>query len=197
MKAHPNGSWIFMPIFLSFLDLNGLAWHMLDFICVLIVYYFSDMVSCCFQAPICQTFFTSQKEALILTSITNLFLIQQHIWRKNYYIYIISGGKMILNFFDGYRFSPLLCSFCICVGYSFPFEATTQNDDVYWFYTVVEWEQINHSSLLLFDRKVEEELSNELQLQIQGAEKPTLWNIFAVQFILLPYAVGKVIDLPD
>ncbi|KAL0922002.1 hypothetical protein M5K25_005958 [Dendrobium thyrsiflorum] len=41
------------------------------------------------------------------------------------------------------------------------------------------------------DKKVEEELSNELQLQIQGAEKPTLWNIFAVQFILLPYAVGK------
>ncbi|KAK8936012.1 hypothetical protein KSP39_PZI013956 [Platanthera zijinensis] len=42
------------------------------------------------------------------------------------------------------------------------------------------------------DKKVEEELSNELDLQIQGAEKPTMWNLFAIQLILLPYALGKL-----
>lgn len=43
------------------------------------------------------------------------------------------------------------------------------------------------------DKKVEEELSNELELQIHGAEKPTIWKLFGVQFALLPYTLGKVL----
>ncbi|ERM97492.1 hypothetical protein AMTRI_Chr02g259900 [Amborella trichopoda] len=43
------------------------------------------------------------------------------------------------------------------------------------------------------NKKVEEELSNELELQIQGAEKPCLWNLIVVWFILLPYTLGKLI----
>ncbi|XP_010906888.1 dnaJ protein ERDJ7 [Elaeis guineensis] len=43
------------------------------------------------------------------------------------------------------------------------------------------------------DKKVEEELSNELKLQIHGAEKPTIWKLFGVQFALLPYTLGKVL----
>ncbi|KAJ3676106.1 hypothetical protein LUZ60_003518 [Juncus effusus] len=41
------------------------------------------------------------------------------------------------------------------------------------------------------DKKVLEELSNELELQIQGAEKPSVWKLFGVQFLLLPYILGK------
>ncbi|KAG8045137.1 hypothetical protein GUJ93_ZPchr0008g13998 [Zizania palustris] len=44
------------------------------------------------------------------------------------------------------------------------------------------------------DKKVEEELSNEVELQIQGVEKPSLWSLYGVQFILLPYSIGKVLS---
>ncbi|KAL3696023.1 hypothetical protein R1sor_010099 [Riccia sorocarpa] len=37
-----------------------------------------------------------------------------------------------------------------------------------------------------------EELSKELELQIQGTEKPTLWRLIGIRFILLPYTIGKV-----
>ncbi|XP_078437255.1 chaperone DnaJ-domain superfamily protein [Wolffia australiana] len=43
------------------------------------------------------------------------------------------------------------------------------------------------------DKKMEEELSNELQLQIQGAEKPSIWDLIVVQFLLLPYHLGKLL----
>lgn len=43
------------------------------------------------------------------------------------------------------------------------------------------------------EKKVEEDLSGELELQIQGADKPSLWNLLAVQFVLLPYALGKIL----
>lgn len=43
------------------------------------------------------------------------------------------------------------------------------------------------------DKKVEEDLSNELELQIQGAEKPSFWHLLAVQFLLLPYTLGKIL----
>ncbi|RRT64411.1 hypothetical protein BHE74_00042211, partial [Ensete ventricosum] len=43
------------------------------------------------------------------------------------------------------------------------------------------------------DKKVEEKLSNELELHIQGAEKPSLWNLIGVQFVLLPYTLGKLL----
>ncbi|XP_072969100.1 dnaJ protein ERDJ7 [Typha angustifolia] len=43
------------------------------------------------------------------------------------------------------------------------------------------------------DKKVEEELSNELELQIQGAEKPSMWKLYGIQFILLPYTLGKIL----
>jgi DnaJ homolog subfamily C member 25 len=39
---------------------------------------------------------------------------------------------------------------------------------------------------------MEEDLDNELELQIQGVEKPTAWKLLGVQFLLLPYSVGKV-----
>ncbi|XP_043690063.1 dnaJ protein ERDJ7 [Telopea speciosissima] len=43
------------------------------------------------------------------------------------------------------------------------------------------------------DKNMEEELSKELDLQIKGAEKPSLWELFAVQFLLLPYTIGKLL----
>ncbi|PKA54922.1 Chaperone protein dnaJ 15 [Apostasia shenzhenica] len=43
------------------------------------------------------------------------------------------------------------------------------------------------------DKNVEEDLSNELELHIQGTAKPSLWNLLAVQFILLPYTLGKIL----
>uniref|UniRef100_A0A0D3HSZ9 J domain-containing protein n=1 Tax=Oryza barthii TaxID=65489 RepID=A0A0D3HSZ9_9ORYZ len=44
------------------------------------------------------------------------------------------------------------------------------------------------------DKKVEEVLSNEVELQIQGVEKPSVWRLYGVQFILLPYSIGKVLS---
>ncbi|KAJ3683971.1 hypothetical protein LUZ61_013135 [Rhynchospora tenuis] len=43
------------------------------------------------------------------------------------------------------------------------------------------------------DKKMEEDLSNELELQIQGVEKPSVWKLFGVQFLLLPYILGKIL----
>lgn len=42
-------------------------------------------------------------------------------------------------------------------------------------------------------KKVEDELSGELELHIQGAERPSIWNLIGVQFILLPYTLGKLL----
>jgi hypothetical protein len=35
-------------------------------------------------------------------------------------------------------------------------------------------------------------LSKELDLQISGAEQPTIWRLLVVRFVLLPYTLGKV-----
>eukprot|EP00262_Sarcandra_glabra_P013125 TRINITY_DN356_c0_g1_i1.p1 TRINITY_DN356_c0_g1~~TRINITY_DN356_c0_g1_i1.p1 ORF type:complete len:299 (+),score=41.00 TRINITY_DN356_c0_g1_i1:40-936(+) len=43
------------------------------------------------------------------------------------------------------------------------------------------------------DKKTEEELSKELELQIQGADEPSMWKLLAVRFLLLPYTVGKLL----
>ncbi|PSR98437.1 Chaperone protein like [Actinidia chinensis var. chinensis] len=43
------------------------------------------------------------------------------------------------------------------------------------------------------DKKMEEDLSKELDLQIKGAEKPSMWELLAVRFILLPYTIGKLL----
>ncbi|KAG2597861.1 hypothetical protein PVAP13_5KG305600 [Panicum virgatum] len=43
------------------------------------------------------------------------------------------------------------------------------------------------------DKKVEEAVSNEVELQIHGVEKPSVWRLYGVQFILLPYFIGKVL----
>ncbi|KAL6332262.1 hypothetical protein AAG906_001977 [Vitis piasezkii] len=43
------------------------------------------------------------------------------------------------------------------------------------------------------DKKMEEELSKELELQIKGAEKPSIWELIGVRFVLLPYTIGKVL----
>ncbi|KAE8673471.1 hypothetical protein F3Y22_tig00111783pilonHSYRG00428 [Hibiscus syriacus] len=41
------------------------------------------------------------------------------------------------------------------------------------------------------DKKKEEDLSKELELDIKGAEKPFIWELIGVRFILLPYTIGK------
>lgn len=43
------------------------------------------------------------------------------------------------------------------------------------------------------DKKVEEELSKELDLQIKGAEKPSIWELIGVRIVLLPYTIGKLL----
>lgn len=41
-------------------------------------------------------------------------------------------------------------------------------------------------------RKIEEDLSKELELDIKGAEKPCIWELIGVRVVLLPYTLGKV-----
>ncbi|OMO64912.1 hypothetical protein COLO4_31725 [Corchorus olitorius] len=43
------------------------------------------------------------------------------------------------------------------------------------------------------DKKVEEDLSKELELDIKGAEKPSIWELIGIRFILLPYTIGKLL----
>ncbi|KAK3035087.1 hypothetical protein RJ639_032589 [Escallonia herrerae] len=42
------------------------------------------------------------------------------------------------------------------------------------------------------DKNTEDELSKELELQIKGAEKPSMWDLLGIRFILLPYTIGKL-----
>lgn len=46
---------------------------------------------------------------------------------------------------------------------------------------------------MCYCRKVEEELSKELELEIKGTEKPSLWDLVGVHFILLPYTFVKLL----
>nr|GMD93002.1 chaperone protein DnaJ 50 [Ipomoea batatas] len=43
------------------------------------------------------------------------------------------------------------------------------------------------------DKKVDEDLSKELNLQIKGAEKPSVWGLLGIRFLLLPYTIGKLL----
>ncbi|KAG6419045.1 hypothetical protein SASPL_121254 [Salvia splendens] len=43
------------------------------------------------------------------------------------------------------------------------------------------------------NKQLVEDLSKELELQIKGAEKPSLWELLAVRVILLPYTMGKLL----
>ncbi|GFQ08636.1 chaperone protein Dnaj 50 [Phtheirospermum japonicum] len=43
------------------------------------------------------------------------------------------------------------------------------------------------------NKKMEEDFSKELELQIKGAEKPSLWELLGIRFILLPYTIGKLL----
>ncbi|GJS10850.1 hypothetical protein Tco_0367646 [Tanacetum coccineum] len=43
------------------------------------------------------------------------------------------------------------------------------------------------------DKKLHEDLSKELELQIKGAEKPSMWGLLGVRFILLPYTLAKLV----
>ncbi|KAI5590564.1 hypothetical protein POPTR_004G022600v4 [Populus trichocarpa] len=43
------------------------------------------------------------------------------------------------------------------------------------------------------DKKVEEDLSKELELDIKGAHKPSIWELLGVRFIVLPYTIGKLL----
>ncbi|GJN13016.1 hypothetical protein PR202_ga31349 [Eleusine coracana subsp. coracana] len=49
---------------------------------------------------------------------------------------------------------------------------------------------VDHISL---NWKVEVELINEVELQIHGVEKPSVWKLYGVQFVLLPYYIGKML----
>ncbi|GER52977.1 DnaJ [Striga asiatica] len=42
------------------------------------------------------------------------------------------------------------------------------------------------------NKKVEEDFGKELELQIKGAEKPSVWELVGIRFILLPYTLGKM-----
>lgn len=46
-------------------------------------------------------------------------------------------------------------------------------------------------------RKKEEDLSKKLELQITGAEKPSIWELVGIRLILLPYTIGKVRFCPS
>lgn len=39
---------------------------------------------------------------------------------------------------------------------------------------------------------MDDDLSKELDLQIKGAEKPSIWDLLGIRFILLPYTIAKV-----
>ncbi|GLT44778.1 hypothetical protein SLA2020_186550 [Shorea laevis] len=43
------------------------------------------------------------------------------------------------------------------------------------------------------DKKIKEDLSKELELDIKGAEKPCIWKLIGVRFALLPYTLGKLL----
>ncbi|CAN1165850.1 DnaJ protein ERDJ7 [Linum perenne] len=43
------------------------------------------------------------------------------------------------------------------------------------------------------DKKVDEDLSNELQLDIKGAKIPCVWELIGIRVVLLPYTLGKLL----
>ncbi|KAF7840669.1 chaperone protein dnaJ 50 [Senna tora] len=43
------------------------------------------------------------------------------------------------------------------------------------------------------DKKVQEDLGKELELQIKGAEMPSVWELVGVRLVLLPYTLGKLL----
>ncbi|KAL8107793.1 hypothetical protein AgCh_024262 [Apium graveolens] len=43
------------------------------------------------------------------------------------------------------------------------------------------------------NKKVDDDLSKELDLQIKGAEKPSIWDLLGIRFILLPYTIAKLL----
>ncbi|KAG4984350.1 hypothetical protein JHK87_029099 [Glycine soja] len=51
----------------------------------------------------------------------------------------------------------------------------------------------NKKSQKNMDKKTEEDLSKELDLQITGAEMPSVWKLLGVRFVLLPYTLGKLL----
>lgn len=42
-------------------------------------------------------------------------------------------------------------------------------------------------------KRIDEDLNKELDLQIKGAEKPSVWGLLGVRFILLPYTIIKLL----
>ncbi|KAJ4838736.1 Chaperone protein dnaJ 50 [Turnera subulata] len=43
------------------------------------------------------------------------------------------------------------------------------------------------------DKKMEEDLSKELELDIKGAQKPSIWELVGVRCLLLPYTIAKIL----
>ena len=54
---------------------------------------------------------------------------------------------------------------------------------------------LKQSELCSYSRKLEEDFSKELDLQIKGAEMPSVWELVGVRFVLLPYTIGKVVPM--
>ncbi|KAF5179630.1 Dnaj protein erdj7, partial [Thalictrum thalictroides] len=44
----------------------------------------------------------------------------------------------------------------------------------------------------MIDKRTEEYFGKELELQIKGAEKPSMWGLVVVQLLVLPYTLSKV-----
>ncbi|GLT72750.1 hypothetical protein SLA2020_446560 [Shorea laevis] len=43
------------------------------------------------------------------------------------------------------------------------------------------------------NKKAEEDFGKELELQIKGAEKPSIWELVGLRLVLLPYTIGKLL----
>ncbi|KAF5184835.1 Chaperone protein dnaj [Thalictrum thalictroides] len=43
------------------------------------------------------------------------------------------------------------------------------------------------------DKRTEEYFGKELELQIKGAEKPSMWGLVVVQLLVLPYTLSKIV----
>ncbi|PIA50729.1 hypothetical protein AQUCO_01200155v1 [Aquilegia coerulea] len=43
------------------------------------------------------------------------------------------------------------------------------------------------------DKRTEEDFGKELELQIKGAEKPSMWGLIVVQLLVLPYTLSKLL----
>lgn len=88
---------------------------------------------------------------------------------------------------DTLSFQTLPCSF---------FRITFLANPYYWaFHSIIFKLWLKQGELFSYSRKLEEDFSKELDLQIKGAEMPSVWELVGVRFVLLPYTIGKVVPM--